>query len=62
MLAANPNLKRLDKSPVLETELVEARQLRNGREEGTLPGVKDDSRLTAGSISVLDLDEAQNEE
>lgn len=58
-MAANLNLRRLDKDPVLETELVEARQLRNGREEGSLPGIVDDPKLTADSASVLDLEEMQ---
>lgn len=58
-MAANLNLRRLDKDPVLETDLVEARQLRNGRDEGSLPGIADDPKLTADSASVLDLEEMQ---
>lgn len=63
-MAANLNLRRLDKDPVLETDMMEARQLRNGRDDGSLPGIVDDPKLTADSASVLDLDEmlASNDE
>ncbi|ODN00677.1 Leucine-rich repeat-containing protein 23 [Orchesella cincta] len=56
-LAANQNVRRLDKDPVLETDLAESRHLRNGRERGHLPGVVDDPNLILDSNSVLDLDE-----
>ncbi|CAL8095211.1 unnamed protein product [Orchesella dallaii] len=57
VLAANQNVRRLDKNPVLETDLAESRHLRNGRERGHLPGVVDDPNLTLDSKSILDLEE-----
>jgi len=45
MISANINLKRLDKQPVTEIELVNGRQLKTGREQGTIPGANDDNGL-----------------
>jgi len=47
MIAANLNLKRLDKQPVAEMDLVQGRLVRSGRENGTVaPPVDDEGLMT----------------
>lgn len=63
MIATNPNLRRLDKEPITELDLVDGRQLRSGRETGQVPALEDDPALASPSISILEpIDEEEDEE
>jgi hypothetical protein len=60
MICVNLNLKRLDKQPVTEIELVQGRQILHGRENGTIPQVVDDEGLL--TPPVIENEEEDEEE
>lgn len=62
MIAANPNLKRLDKQPITEIDLVQGRQIRSGREKGILPPVNDDSEVLTPPMPSMEDTMAEEDE
>jgi len=62
MIVTNPNLRRLDKQPITELDLVDGRQLRSGREKGLVPATADDPALFTPPISMIGTGDTDEED